>query len=325
MSIDPHRLLVLRAVHRTGSVQAAAAALHLTPSGVSQHLTRLESETRLALLDRSRRGGGRAVTLTTAGLALAERADDVALALAEAQREADRLREGARGTVRVGGFATALGAFVVPALLEVAVSDPALHVQVVEVAAEDGLDLVRAGELDLVLGERYSEATAPTPGPHPGLVEDDLCRDAFRIVVPRVWAVPETLEELLAGPWVTSPLRHGARRILEQLCARHGVETGHQHVCTESRTMLALVAAGLGATIVPDLTLSQVPSDGVRVLGTAVDVGARVLTVIGAEDGHRSRATRRFHRLLREIASRQTPAPTPADPAGTGRGAGGAG
>src|SRR4051794_24961149 len=132
MPIDPHRLLVLRAVHRTGSVAAAAAALHLTASGVSQHLTRLESETRLALLDRTRRGGGRAVTLTTAGLALAERADDVARALADAQREADRLRDGAQGTVRVGGFSTALGRLVVPALLEIAVSDPALHVQVLE-------------------------------------------------------------------------------------------------------------------------------------------------------------------------------------------------
>jgi DNA-binding transcriptional LysR family regulator len=267
---------VLRAVHRPGRVAAAAAALHLTASGVSQHLTRLESETRLALLDRSRRGGGRAVTLTTAGRALAEQADDVALALARAEREADRLREGTQGTVRVGGFATALGAFVVPALQEIAVSDPALHVQVLEVPADTGLDLLRAGELDLLLAERYSESTAPTTGPHPGLVESDLCRDAFRVVVPRVWAAPATLAELLAGPWVTSPQRHGAHRILEQLSARHGVATGHQHVCTESRTMLAFV--------------------------TPEDVGSRVLTVIGPTDAHRSPATRRLVRLVREIA-----------------------
>ncbi|GLZ47770.1 LysR family transcriptional regulator [Actinomycetospora sp. NBRC 106375] len=302
MPIDPHRLLVLRAVHRTGSVQAAAAALHLTASGVSQHLTRLESETKLALLDRTRRGGGRAVALTTAGLALAERADDVAVALAEASREADRLREGTRGTVRVGGFATALGAFVVPALHEVAVSDPALRVEVHEVTAAEGLDFLRAGELDLLLGERYSDATAPTTGPHRGLVEHDLCRDAFRVVVPRVRATPDTLAELLAGPWVTSPQRHGAHRLLDQLCADHGVESGHRHVCTESHTMLALVAAGLGATIVPDLTLSQAPGDGVREYATAVDLGGRVLTVTGPAEAHRSPATRRFHRLLREIA-----------------------
>lgn len=303
MPLDPHRLLVLRAVHRTGSVQSAAAALHLTASGVSQHLTRLEAETRLALLDRSRRGGGRTVVLTTAGLALAERADDVALALAGAERETERLREGAESTVRVGGFATALGSFVVPALQELAVSDPALQVQVVEADADEGLALLRAGELDLLLGERYSEATAPRPGPHPGLVEDDLRRDPFRIVVPRVWPTPPTFEELLAGAWVTSPLRHEASRVLERLSDRHGVATGHRHLCTDGRTMLALVAAGLGAAILPDTLLSSLPSDGVVPFPTGVDVGMRVLTVTGPE--HRSPATDRFHRRIREIAGRE--------------------
>lgn len=311
MPIDPHRLLVLRAVHRTGSVQAAAAALHLTASGVSQHLTRLETETRLTLLDRTRRGGGRTVRLTTAGLALAERADGVAAALAETQREADRLREGTQGTVRVGGFATALGRFVVPALGRLAVSDPALHVQVVEVTAEDGITLIRAGELDLLLGERYSEATALGPGPYPGLIEDDLCGDPFRIVVPRIWAMPRGVEELLAGPWVTSPMRGASRRMLDQLSTRYGIATGHQHFCTESWTMLALVAAGLGAAIVPGITLTYLAPEGVAVYGTAVDVGSRVLTVIGPDHEHSSLATYRFRRLLAEIGTLTTPSTVP--------------
>lgn len=311
MSIDPHRLLVLRAVHRTGSVQAAAGALHLTASGVSQHLARLEAETRLNLLDRTRRGGGRAIRLTTAGLALAERADSVAAALAETQREADRLREGTQGTVRVGGFATALGRFVVPAVGQLAVSDPALHVQVVEVAADDGITLIRAGELDLLLGERYSEATAFESGPYPGLIEEDLCGDPFRIVVPRIWAMPASVEELLAGPWVTSPMRQASRRMLGQLSTRHGVDTGHQHFCTESWTMLALVAAGLGAAIVPDLTLTYLAPDGVAVYGTAIDIGSRVLTVIGPDHDHSSPATHRFRRLLAQIGTRTTPSSVP--------------
>lgn len=302
MPLDPHRLLVLRAVHRTGSVAAAAAALHLTASGVSQHLARLETETRLPLLDRTRRGGGRAVRLTAAGLALAERADDVATAIAEAEREADRLREGTEGTVRVGGFATALSYAVVPALARLAVSDPALHVQVVEVT-DDGVDMLRAGELDLLLTERYSEATTAMPGPYPGLAEEALHRDAFRIVVPEVWA-PLTIEELLAGPWVTSPQRQASRRMLDELCARYQVTTGHQHLCTESRTMLALVSAGLGAAIIPDLTLSHLPTAGVAVHGSAVDIGSRVLTVIGPDDGQGSPATHRLRRLMLELACR---------------------
>ena len=45
MPIDAHRLLVLRAVQRAGGVVPAARVLYLSPSAVSQHLTRLEAET----------------------------------------------------------------------------------------------------------------------------------------------------------------------------------------------------------------------------------------------------------------------------------------
>jgi molybdate transport repressor ModE-like protein len=306
MPIDAHRLLVLRAVHRTGSVHAAATALHLTPSGVSQHLTRLEAEARLPLLDRTQRGGGRAVRLTEAGLALAQRADDVAVALAEAQREADRLREGTAGTVRIGGFATALGHLVVPTLQQLAITDPALQVQVVERNARDGISMLRAGDLDLLVGERYVEATTPVPNPYPGLVETELHREPFRIVLPELWATPAGVEELLAGTWVTSPNHLPPRQMLDRLCSEYSIEPGHQHICTESQTMLALVAAGLGAAIVPDLTLAYLRTEGVVVFGSGVEVGSRILTVIGSRREHLASAPARFLAALQEVTGRIT-------------------
>lgn len=306
MTLDPHRLLVLRAVHRTGGVHAAATALHLTPSGVSQHLARLEAEARLPLLDRTQRGGGRAIRLTEAGLALARRADDVAIALAEAQREADRLREGTAGTVRIGGFATALGHLVVPTLRQLAITDAALQVQVIEVNAHDGVSLLRAGDLDLLIGERYIEATSPAADPFPGLVEDELYREPFRIVLPEVWPTPASVEDLLASPWVTSSSHRPTRRMLDKLCTQYAIEPGHRHLCTESQTMLALVAAGLGAAIIPDLTLAYLRTEGVVVYASAVEVGSRILTVTGPPRDHLASASRRFLAALHEVARRVT-------------------
>ncbi|MDD7969291.1 LysR family transcriptional regulator [Actinomycetospora lemnae] len=304
MPIDPHRLLVLRAVHRTGSVLAAATALHMSASAVSQQLARLETEARLPLLDRTQRGGGRTVRLTGAGLALAQRADDVAVALAEVQREADRLREGTSGTVRVGGFATALGHLVVPAIQQLAFTDAALEIQVIEVDERRGTDLLRAGDLDLLIGERYTERTNPASAPYPGLIEDELYRESFRMVYPELWAMPGGIEELLAGTWVTSPEDRPTRQMLDRLCAQYAVEPGHQHICTESRTMLALVAAGLGAGIVPDLTLSYLRTEGVSVFASAVDVGSRVLTVTGSRRERQNSAPRRFIAALQEVIGR---------------------
>jgi DNA-binding transcriptional LysR family regulator len=293
-------------VHRTGSVHAAATALHLTPSGVSQHLSRLEAEARLPLLDRTQRGGGRAVRLTEAGLALAQRADDVAAALAEAQREADRLREGTAGTVRIGGFATAIGHLVVPTLQQLAISDPALQVQVVEVNERDGVNLLRAGDLDLLIGERYLESTTPAPGPYPGLVEHVLYREPFRIALPELWATPASVEELLAGTWVTSPDHRPPRQMLDRLCAEYAVAPAHRHICTESQTMLALVAVGLGAAIVPDLTLAYLRTEGVVVYRSGVEVGSRILTVTGSRRERHASAPQRFLTALQETTARVT-------------------
>lgn len=68
MEMDPRRLLVLLAVARTGGVLAAADELRITPSAVSQQLTKLENEAGQALLLRTPKGS----VLTPAGLAMAE-------------------------------------------------------------------------------------------------------------------------------------------------------------------------------------------------------------------------------------------------------------
>src|SRR5262245_13376909 len=119
MPIDPRRLLVLRAVRRAGGVLPAARTLHLTPSGISQHLRRLETETGLTLVDKSVRGGGRSLQLTADGLRLAAEADRVADALADAERVADQLSGRRSGPVRIGGFASALDVLVAPAITAV--------------------------------------------------------------------------------------------------------------------------------------------------------------------------------------------------------------
>ena len=66
--IDARRLRVLREVAEHGTLAAAADALHLTPSAVSQQLNLLERETGVQLLERA----GRGVRLTDPALVLVE-------------------------------------------------------------------------------------------------------------------------------------------------------------------------------------------------------------------------------------------------------------
>lgn len=277
MALDARRLLVLRAVRRAGGVLPAARALQLTPSAVSQHLTRLEQETGLPLVDRSRRGGGRSLELTAAGHALAEHGERMAEVLADAERETASLLGRAGGPVRVGGFATVLRRLVAPAIGALAVMDTSVEPHVVEVEEVAGMRALRAGRLDLLLVDRTLGTPPPTPA---GLVVEDLMHDAYRVVVPAAWPLPDVAADLMAGPWVAAAPGLAARVVLDRLAADAGVRLDARHVCNEASAMLALVAAGLGAAVVPELALADLPHPGARATSGSLDAGARVLSAV---------------------------------------------
>jgi len=91
--VDVHRLRVLRAVVADGSIQGAAASLGYTPSAISQHLTALQKETGLRLLQRS----GRGIEPTVAGRAVAAEAARIFERLADLESLVADLRAGRVG------------------------------------------------------------------------------------------------------------------------------------------------------------------------------------------------------------------------------------
>ena len=279
MSLDPRRLLILHAVHRHGSVHAAAERLHLTPSAVSQHLARLEAETGVGLLDRTRLGGGRSIRLTGAGRALAEHAEALAGALADAEQTLSTLRGGPVGTATVGAFPTAIRRLVAPAVAALEQTHPGLTPRVVEVSEPAALSDLAAGRLDVAVLELDGEAPDRATT---GIVERPLLRDEYRVVVPAAWA-GRSDRDVLAGPWVAGPPGSAARAALDRLAAAGAATPAVAHECLEFPAALALVDAGLGSALVPELALGQFEHSRAVVHRGALDAGARVLTV-----GHRA-------------------------------------
>ena len=93
---DIKPLLVFAAVLEHGSMNAAAAALGMTPSAVSQHINRLETLHGIKLLNRSTRS----LAPTDAGRALGEYCRRLAATLADTRTVIDNLK-----TEPVGEFA----------------------------------------------------------------------------------------------------------------------------------------------------------------------------------------------------------------------------
>jgi DNA-binding transcriptional LysR family regulator len=282
MQIDPRRLAVLGAVARAGGVLAAAAVLHITPSAVSQHIARLEAETGVALLDRSRLGGRRAAGLTPAGRLLAAHAAHLAETLATAERELAALTGQVTGPVSVGAFPTAIRHLVAPAAAAVAATNPNIQVRIRQVEREPGLAALQAGGLDLLI----VEADSAEPSTNlPGLRAVRLLDDPYQIVFPEQWAPVAGVEALLARPWIDGPAGSAARRALDRIAAHHDTVLNRTHECLEFPAALAIVAAGLAVAAVPALALPTHEQAAVEVLN-ANHAGARRIDMVHRRGRH---------------------------------------
>jgi len=265
--LDTHRLRLLREFAERGTIAATAAALGYTPSAVSQQLAALERETGAVLLDRT----ARTAELTDAGRRLVEHAERI-LAMVEAA-EADLSSAGPTGRVTVTAFPTAAVAFG-PALVRRVRAHPGLSLLLRETQREEGLRLVRSGEVDVALIADWSgRLTRPGPGAGsvPGKSQADeetgvlrfyrLLRDPLVLVLPRGHpfadpAKPVDLDELRDEPWLAAPIGEPSRQAVDRLLVGTGGMPPAPWQFEGLSTILSLVARGIGIAALPRLTLA---------------------------------------------------------------------
>ncbi|GAA4784773.1 LysR family transcriptional regulator [Actinomycetospora chlora] len=171
------RLRALDALARQGSIAGAAAALHLTPSAVSQQLAKLEREAGAPLTEPA----GRGLRLTAAGRMLAEHATEILARVAAARLDLDRLRDEVVGELRIGAIPTSVHALAPAALARLRADHPDLRVALADGEAEETLPAVLAGDLDLAIVENWDGAPAPIPA---GTSRARLCDDVIDLLLP---------------------------------------------------------------------------------------------------------------------------------------------
>ncbi|WP_280669222.1 MULTISPECIES: LysR family transcriptional regulator [unclassified Kitasatospora] len=250
LELDPKRLLVLHAVTRAGGIAAAARGLAVTPSAVSQALARLEQQAGVALLDRA---GGR-LELTEAGRALAARGARIADELASAARDlAEHGQLGGRVTLGVTlGVLTTVGTAVVPLL---AAGYPGLTVELREAEHPASLQELRRGLLDVVVLTADREHAPPVP-------DGAQCRvameDEYRLVVPESWSpTPVSVADLAGRPWISAPPDSARGHAFARFAREHGLRPAREHLAVTAAAVRAMLAAQLGAVIVPASSAAQ--------------------------------------------------------------------
>jgi DNA-binding transcriptional LysR family regulator len=247
-------LRVLQELDRLGTVNAAATALHLTPSAVSQQLAALAREVGCAVVERE----GRNVRLTSAARLLLDHAAELFAQLEVLDAALQRHHSGDVGIVRVGAFQTASSGIVVPAAAELARSRPGLELQLVQMDAPQSFRELAAGRLDVAVSVEYVHSPASAD---PRFARTPLRRDEFQALLPRshpLAAAPRVaLADLRNDHWIGNLPGSPCHFVTMAACASAGFSPRVRHQIDDWAIIVELVAAGLGVGLIP--TLAQPP------------------------------------------------------------------
>lgn len=246
--LDLDRLRSFAEVAERGTVAAAAASLGYTPPAVSQHIAKLEHELDASLFDRA---GGR-LRLTLAGRALLPIAHE--LADLEARARAVVAEPPGRPRYVVAGFASAIAAILVPRLAEI---ETTMDLEIIESEDAEALRELALGTVDLVLVQEYDDP----PLRHQRFAYTPVVVDELRLVLPAHASPATRVADLAHVTWLLNGRDTRCSRATELLLAERGIAPHIGAVVSDNTTLLALVAAGHGVTVIPSLVVDETDAD----------------------------------------------------------------
>ena len=241
---------MLREVVSSGSFSAAAEALHLSQSAVSQQIAALEREVGMPLLERTS-GGPK---LTPAGKALMDHGDAVITRLEEAERELAQIAGLEGGRLRLACFPSASATLMTRALAVFRQRFPSVELEFSEEEPEESFPGLKRGDFDLVVVFDYPNFP----------LEFDRDTDAEMVYEEPMWvALPPghplaaaksvRIEDLADEDWLCGALPSSCRYQVLQLGRDAGFEPRIAFHSEDYNVIKGFVAAGLGVTVLPEL------------------------------------------------------------------------
>ena len=266
------QLEYLAAVTEHGSLRRASEAMHISQPALSEAVTKLEKELGATLLDRRRTGS----RISRQGLDLLQNMTDVLEAV-------DRLRQAAgqqsvrRRDLRIGTVNAASSTLLAPALRDLHARHGSGGVEVVNARQAEIQQGLAEGSLDLGLVNVLPGDEIPA-----SIVTDRLIEGTpvacLRADHPLASRPHVSVEDLRAEPHVLMRPGFVMHRYAHRLFAGSLPETTY---ATDGAEMgKAMVAAGLGVSVLPDFSLTGDPLVRAGVLTTRPIVTGEELTTV---------------------------------------------
>lgn len=269
MELTPLRYFV--EIAAKGHVTRAARSLGVTQPALSAMLRKLEREVGTDLLHRT----GKGVELTEAGRVFLRHATAAVREADDAQRAVRELLGLERGTVRIGGGATATTYLIPPVVGAMRRQHPGLRFVVREAGSNAVAQAVASGELDLGIvtlpitvpdGETLEKTPlvtdelrliAPLGGTHPHLpaaIGNEITRD----ISSRESSSREPtfrFKDLVGVPVVGFEAGSAVRLLIDDAAAKAGVTLNYVMELRSIEGIKEMVAAGIGVAFVSRFAL----------------------------------------------------------------------
>jgi molybdate transport repressor ModE-like protein len=295
--LDVKRLRILREVAAQGSFSAAADALYLSQSAVSQQIATLEKEVGMQLLDRAR-GGPK---LTDAGRVLVGHAEAAIARLDEAERELAAIAGLEGGELRLASFPSASATVLTEAVSVFHGRHPKVRLTIAEAEPEQSLPRLKGGELDLALSFDYPSVPS---APDRDLELTLLLAESMHLALPKKHPLAERqvvpLAELSEERWLCGSRPSSCGEVIFRACRDAGFEPQVGFESDDYHVMQGFIAAGLGFTLLPDLALPTLRSDLV-VRATDPPAPQRRVWAATRAEGARSPATDEMLSILVDV------------------------
>ncbi|AEI41056.1 LysR family transcriptional regulator [Paenibacillus mucilaginosus] len=293
--MDIRQLRYFMAIAEEGGITRAARVLNIEQPPLSRQLRQMEQELGVTLFDRS----GSRLKLTPAGERLRQRAQGLLAQFHETVQEVKELEEGVRGVLSIGSVVSCIS--LLPPKIEVFRErypevtfkiQEGDHYQLGEQLEKRSIDLILA-RLPFEASGSAEHAVLPLPS------------DPFVAVIPAPWSGRFSpgrirMNELADVPFLSLKTEKttGMHEKVMKECREHGFEPRVIGECSSVAIIIALVAAGIGATVFPasvmaSFTLPQIKT--LPIADTEVQSGVGILWLT---DRYLPKTARRFIQMF---------------------------
>ncbi|HJV45283.1 MAG TPA: LysR family transcriptional regulator [Bacillota bacterium] len=288
--MDIRQLRYFLAIAKEEQITRAAKTLNMEQPPLSRQLKLMEQELGVTLFERN----GKQLKLTQAGAILRKKAESLIRQLDEAITEIQEIDQGLRGTLSIGSVFSCVS-LIPEKIKQFREKYPVVIFKILEGDHFTLGEYLEDRTIELVMTRLPFESNYPSDK----YAIFHLPSDPFVVVVPQEWNDSHPaihMKDIASLPLLALKSDRTVRlneKVINE-CRRFGFEPNIVCECSSVAIIIALVVAGIGATILPKSVMSSFPIGEIKMLDILDATFQSDVGIVWLRERHLSKSAQAF-------------------------------